>query len=166
MTETRLQDGTGQSAGNIDIILIAFDDHGRVTDFGAVEVQAVYISGNVRAPFEQYMSSRAADFSWPRSQSPRPDYLSSSRKRLAPQLLFKGGIFHAWGKKTAIVLRKSFFETLQWNASTNRYQLERHQVIYTRFDSTLSRITVPRVGDADNFIYKLQKKLDISLGSA
>jgi len=35
---------------------------------------------------------------------PRPDYLSSSRKRLAPQLIFKGGIINAWGKKTAVAL--------------------------------------------------------------
>ena len=33
---------------------------------------------------------------------PRPDYLSSSRKRLAPQLIFKGGIFNTWKKKTAL----------------------------------------------------------------
>ncbi len=43
---------------------------------------------------------------------PRPDYLSSSRKRLAPQLLFKGGILHAWQKKMAVALNKSFFNTL------------------------------------------------------
>jgi hypothetical protein len=43
---------------------------------------------------------------------PRPDYLSSSRKRLAPQLIFKGGILNTWGKKTAVALNKSFFRTL------------------------------------------------------
>lgn len=43
---------------------------------------------------------------------PRPDYLSSSRKRLAPQLLFKGGILHSWRKKMAVALNKSFFDTL------------------------------------------------------
>src|SRR3990167_2156345 len=43
---------------------------------------------------------------------PRPDYLSSSRKRLAPQLLFKGGILHSWKKKIAVALNKSFFATL------------------------------------------------------
>lgn len=41
---------------------------------------------------------------------PRPDYLSSSRKRLVPQLLHKGGILHSW--KIAVALNKSFFATL------------------------------------------------------
>ena len=38
--------------------------------------------------------------------------LSSSRKRLAPQLIFKGGIINAWGKKSAVALNKGFFDTL------------------------------------------------------
>jgi len=33
---------------------------------------------------------------------PGPDYLSSSRKRLARELIYKGGIFQAWGKKMAV----------------------------------------------------------------
>ena len=43
---------------------------------------------------------------------PRPDYLSSSRKRLMLQLLFKGGILHSWKKKSVVVLNKGFFDTL------------------------------------------------------
>ena len=35
---------------------------------------------------------------------PRPDFLSSSRKRLAPQLMFKGGILNYWEKKMAVAL--------------------------------------------------------------
>ena len=43
LTEVRLSDKSGRSAGNIDIVLVAYNDHGRVLDFGALEVQAVYI---------------------------------------------------------------------------------------------------------------------------
>jgi hypothetical protein len=43
---------------------------------------------------------------------PAPDYLSSSRKRLVPQLLYKGNILRDWGKKQVIIAQKSFFETL------------------------------------------------------
>jgi hypothetical protein len=56
LTEVRLKDASGQSAGNIDMVLVSYDDRGKVVDFGAVEVQAVYISGNVRKPFETYIS--------------------------------------------------------------------------------------------------------------
>lgn len=51
LTEVRLKDAGGESAGNIDIVLCAYDEAGKVYDFGALEVQAVYISGNVRNPF-------------------------------------------------------------------------------------------------------------------
>lgn len=66
LSEVKLKDKTGQSAGNIDLVLVAYDDRGQVTDFGSLEVQAVYISGNVRKPFEYYMSDRRArwDMDW------------------------------------------------------------------------------------------------------
>jgi Restriction endonuclease NotI len=101
LVEVRLKDRHGQSAGNVDVVLVSYDDRGKVTDFGSCEVQAVYISGNVRAPFEYFMEDQLnrSEMDWTgRPNYPRPDYLSSSRKRLAPQLLFKGGIFRAWGK--------------------------------------------------------------------
>jgi len=55
LTEVRLSDSQGKSAGNIDVVLVAYDDKGKVYDFGALEIQAVYISGNVREPFEYFM---------------------------------------------------------------------------------------------------------------
>ena len=48
MTEVRLNDANGKSAGNIDVVPVSYDNDGKVLDFGALEVQAVYISGNVR----------------------------------------------------------------------------------------------------------------------
>ena len=87
LTEVRLNDRDGKSAGNIDVVLVSYNDAGKITDFGALEVQAVYISGNVRNPFEQYMQAPAnrANMDWTEQPNyPRPDYLSSSRKRLAP----------------------------------------------------------------------------------
>ena len=56
LTEIRLKDGNGQSAGNIDVVLTSYDKDGKLTDFGSLEVQAVYISGNVRNPFYHYMN--------------------------------------------------------------------------------------------------------------
>ena len=77
LQEIRLKDKHGKSAGNIDIVLVAHDDQGRVIDFGALEVQSVYISGNDRAPFEYYMEDRARrknmDWSKMPGSYPRPD---------------------------------------------------------------------------------------------
>lgn len=89
LTEVRLNDRHGKSAGNIDIVLVAYDDRGQVIDFGSLEVQAVYISGNIRRPFEHYMQdpARNANMDWTGAPNyPRPDYLSSSRKRLVHHL--------------------------------------------------------------------------------
>ena len=111
LVEVRLNDKHGKSAGNVDVVMVSYDEHGRITDFGSLEVQAVYISGNIRAPFEHFMQNPAAntELNWTgKPNYPRPDYLSSSRKRLAPQLLFKGGIFHAWRKKQAWSLIEVF----------------------------------------------------------
>ncbi len=40
LTEVRLPDKNGKSAGNIDVVLVSYNDQGHVTDFGALEVQA------------------------------------------------------------------------------------------------------------------------------
>ena len=48
LTEVQLTDYFGKSAGNIDVVLVAYDEQGQVYDFGSLEIQAVYISGNVR----------------------------------------------------------------------------------------------------------------------
>ena len=188
LTEVRLNDVNGKSAGNIDVVLVAYDDQGKVTDFGALEIQAVYISGNVRDPFEHYMKDPDANFSmdWTEQPNyPRPDFLSSSRKRLAPQLLFKGGILHSWKKKIAVAINKSFFDTLPplttvskeeaeiaWfiydldpirDGDHERYQLRKIDVIYTGFQDAMISITTAVPGKIEDFVKLLQEKLDDQL---
>jgi hypothetical protein len=186
LTEVRLNDKNGNMAGNIDVVLVAYDSAGKVTDFGALEIQAVYISGNVRRPFERYMQKpeEHADMDWRKEISyPRPDYLSSSRKRLVPQLLYKGGILNAWKKKVAVAFDEGFFSTLPnlksvkpeqadivWliyklalNKNEKLYSLKKVKTVYTRFNESLDRIIRPEVGSPDDFIEKLQEKLDEKL---
>jgi hypothetical protein len=187
LTEVRLKDAEGESAGNIDVVLCAYDRSGKVYDFGALEVQAVYISGNVRNPFAHYMESPAkrAHMDWTtQANYPRPDYLSSSRKRLAPQLIFKGGIINAWGRKTAVALNKGFFSTLPklsgvrkeeadiaWmiydlkppKNPSEHYELFRERIVYTRFEPALNQITKSSPGEMEDFIRQLQEKVDEKL---
>ncbi len=186
LTEVRLKDKDGGSAGNIDVVICSYDASGKVTDFGALEIQAVYISGNVRRPFEHYMEDAAARSSMDWSEHPnypRPDYLSSSRKRLAPQLIFKGGILNAWGKKTAVAINRGFFNTLPtlqpvdanqadiaWlvydlvkDATSNSYKLSRGHVVYTKFQESLAKITQSEPGEVGKFIEVLQAKVDEKL---
>ena len=184
LTEVRINDRYNKSAGNIDVVLVSYDDAGRILDFGALEVQAVYISGNIRKAFEYYMEnpSDRGNMDWTKERFyPHPDYLSSSRKRLAPQLIYKGGILHAWSKKQAVAVDSSFFKTLPamievdiseaemaWlvydlQLEQGRYKLERFRTVYTQFETALEKITRADAGDIQHFMEHLQEKLDAKL---
>ncbi len=167
-------------------MLVAYDERGKVIDFGMVEVQGVYISGNIRRPFAAYMEDQEQgdSFDWSLARNyPRPDYLSSSRKRLVPQLMYKGGIIKSWGKRQSVVLHRSFFDTLpelpevdpqdadvvwlvydlEYEAPQNQYILTLKDRIYTMFKGALDRIAVPEPGPVDRFVEVLQDKLDAQL---
>lgn len=185
LTEVRLPDKHGRIAGNIDMVLAAYDDRERVIDFGSLEVQAVYISGNIRNVFEYFMldPKNRHNVAWTGPNYPRPDYLSSSRKRLAPQLIYKGGILNQWNKKMAVVVDEHFFATLPnlpethpeqanlaWlvyelvlDTGQNRYNLKLRKIVHTPFSQALMNITTTEAGLIDNFIEHLQQKLDEKL---
>jgi len=181
LSEIKLLDKNGQSAGNIDFVLVAYNDKGNLIDFASLEVQGVYISGNLRNPFDNYINNPKKGFSWVTGyNSPKPDYLSSSRKRLIPQMLYKGGIFQSWKKKQSVALQKSFFATLPtlpkvskeeadiaWflydlilDTTTNLYNLALTETVYTEFESALYRVTTPEPGRLEDFINLLQYRLD------
>ncbi len=184
LTEVRISDKYGKSAGNIDIVLVAYDDAGHITDFGSLEVQGVYISGNITKPFKQFMEAPdiQRNMVWTGPNYPRPDYLSSSRKRLAPQMIYKGGILKAWRKKQVVAVHKNFYATLpdlqpvdadkeanadiawqiydlKYNPDEGRYKLVLDRVVYTMFEPALEQITRAEAGPVKDFTNKLQEKL-------
>lgn len=187
IAEVRLNDSDGNTTGNVDLVLVSYDHRGRILDFGSLEVQAVYISGNVRRPFERYMSARqrSRDFTWSGPNSPHADFLSSSRKRLAPQMLYKGGILKAWKKKQAVALQTAFFGTLPklktappskadiaWllydlklDKKNSRFKLSQNRIVYTEFEPALRQITTAKPGKMRDFVDVLQQKLDEKLES-
>lgn len=183
LTEVRLPDRFGKSAGNIDIVLVALDDQNQILDFGALEVQAVYISGNVSKAFHEYMKDPATNYAmqWPAKNYPKPDYLSSSRKRLAPQLIYKGGILNQWGKKIAVAVHRPFFEQLpmlpevdakdaeiawlvydlRYDDKFEQYKLYQTEIKYTRFKPALDTITTTEPGDMAQFVAYLKKRVEV-----
>ena len=185
--EVRLKDKFGKSAGNIDYVLVAYDDKGRVLDFGSLEVQAVYISGNLTGPFSAYLENPTPDFSWMQGfKYPKPDYLSSSRKRLVPQIIAKGSILKQWGKKQAVALQTSFYNTLPPLPEVDkaesdfafflydivavknekRLELKLSKVVYTKFAIALEQIAKFEAGSIADFTQLLQKKLDTKRSGA
>lgn len=185
--EVRLRDANGKSAGNIDLVIVKYDDGtGKLLDYGALEIQAVYISGNVREPFEEFMGltiEQKPHFDWGgRAKYPRADFLSSSRKRLVPQLLFKGKILHSWERKCAVALDKPFFNTLPNMDEVEESDAEvawmvydlvptvglhlalsHVRTVYTKFNESLLAISTPDVGQETTFVQSLQAKIDEKL---
>lgn len=185
--EVRLKDKHGKSAGNIDYVLVAYDDKGRVVDFGSLEVQAVYISGNLTGPFTAYLENPTPDFSWTQAfKYPKPDYLSSSRKRLIPQIIAKGSILKQWNKKQVVALQTSFYDTLPAlpevdqsvsdfafflydlvpDQETKLLSLTLQRIVYTTFASALEQIAQFEAGPISQFTAILQKKLDAKRAGA
>jgi hypothetical protein len=179
--EVRLKDKHGKSAGNIDYVLVSYDDKGRVLDFGSLEVQSVYISGNLTGPFTSYLENPKASFNWTQAfKYPKPDYLSSSRKRLIPQIIAKGSILKQWNKKQAVALQTAFYKTLPplpecdqsesdfafflydlvTNKKTKALSLKLERVVYTKFANALEQIAKFEAGSINDFTEILQKKLD------
>lgn len=179
--EVRLKDKHGKSAGNIDYVLVSYDDKGRVVDFGSLEVQAVYISGNLTGPFTAYLENPSSDFTWTQAfKFPKPDYLSSSRKRLIPQIIAKGSILNQWKKKQVVALQTSFYNTLpelpEFDKSKSDFafflydlvavkksktlELKLQRVVYTKFAKALEQIAKFEAGSIKEFTEILQKKLN------
>lgn len=178
--EVRLKDKHGKSAGNIDYVLVSYDDKGRVVDFGSLEVQAVYISGNLTGPFTAYLEKPSPGFTWTQAfKFPKPDYLSSSRKRLIPQIIAKGSILKQWKKKQVVALQTSFYKTLpdlpEFDKAESDFafflydlvptksktlELKLQRVVYTKFANALEQIAKFEAGSIKEFTELLQKKLD------
>lgn len=184
MAEVPLKDASGEVAGKLDFVLVRLGEEGQILDFGAVEVQAVYISGNIRQAFKDYMRRHYEEKTVQgiSRYKARPDYLSSSRKRLVPQLLYKGGILKEWGKKLAVVLQEPFYEHLSlkdreipdpsradiaWlifdlarDRKGKRHRLIHQRTAYTEFWPAMDRFIRPAAGPVDEFLEELQKRLE------
>lgn len=98
------------SVGRIDDILV--DPSRYPLNWCAVEVQAVYHSGDSwNREFAAVVATEGELHDWP-SGNRRPDFRSSSAKRLMPQLQTKVPTLRRWGKKMAVVVDEAFFAAL------------------------------------------------------
>ena len=100
---------TGRAAGRIDVVVAKND---RASAWFGLEVQAVYFSGHgMQADFELLLEN--ADDTPPEPTAlRRPDWRSSSAKRLMPQLQVKAPTLRRWGTKLAVAVDLPFFEAI------------------------------------------------------
>ncbi|MEZ0300217.1 MAG: NotI family restriction endonuclease [Candidatus Methylacidiphilales bacterium] len=96
--------------GRIDNVLL--HPERKPIDWCALELQAVYFSGQAMSnEFKLLSSWTAHNPPFPASQR-RPDWRSSGPKRLLPQLQTKTPTIRTWGKKIAVVIDEPFFNSL------------------------------------------------------
>ena len=85
-------------------------DGAAAVDWFALEIQAVYFSGDEAATeSREYLTSRAVPEVHGRR---RPDFRSSSAKRLLPQLEVKVPTLTRWGKKLVVVTDVPFLKSM------------------------------------------------------
>lgn len=100
---------TGKPAGKIDLV-VARTGSGSLNWYG-LEIQAVYFSGAAMASeFESVLENPQVP-RFPASIR-RPDWRSSSAKRLMPQLQVKVPTLRRWGSKLAVAVDRPFFDVL------------------------------------------------------
>lgn len=182
VTEATIKDANKESAGHIDVVVLETGPDHRIIDFGALEIQAVYITGNVRNPFAFYYENPSARFAdpWNGANAPHPDWLSSV-KRLVRQLTVKGTIIRAWDKKIAVVVESQFYNTLTllndiaeyhpeeadmaWflyslvsNPQNGRFELELERKVYLRFVDVQEKLSKINPGDITDFTTVLENK--------
>ena len=127
---------TGREAGRIDLVVAS---NAQAADWYGLEVQAVYFSGDrMPAEFEQLATDVEAEP--PASIGKRrPDWRSSSAKRLMPQLEIKAPTLRRWGKKVAVALDLPFFEALGGASENPSQDLSEGDIIWLipRIDENL-----------------------------
>lgn len=103
----------GDDVGRIDMILVGSTTHEAAPmEWAALEIQAVYFSGNaMKGEFEAFSDASVDWVIFPAGKR-RPDYRSSGPKRLMPQLQIKVPTLRRWGKKMAVVVDRSFFDSI------------------------------------------------------
>ena len=118
---------TGKHAGMIDLV-VASEENG-LRWFG-LEKQAVYFSGNgMGDDFTNLHQSNHPDPPYP-VHNRRPDWRSSSAKRLMPQLQVKGPTLRRWGSKIAVAVDAPFFDALGGPSKAPSHDLNSGDVVW------------------------------------
>lgn len=180
--EVSIHDATGKVAGNVDFVAVQIDENKAILNFASVEIQGVYITGNVSKPLIDYLSDPRSDFNWKQKGYPKPDY-RSSQKRLIAQIRLKGEIFRSWNKKQVVVIQKSFYEALpkverisnefsdvlwvivdlEYDSEKEIYKLVVVDRVHTLFNDVLHVMGRSPAGSMSKFITTLSNKLPLFL---
>lgn len=166
--------------GRIDKVLV--DVRGQDLKWCALEMQAVYFSGQkMESDFVLMREWKGPGLPFP-SRIRRPDFRSSGPKRLMPQLQIKVPTLRRWGKKMAVVVDQAFAESLWpmrrvghisnadiiWfivtygDVQEGRHQLPKHDVLMTTLEDAVEGLTGGVPVTLDAFETSIREKLSRS----
>ena len=126
---------TGRPAGRIDLVVAGNRTASRW--FG-LEIQSVYFSGKGMPDDFEMLSRDTGRLPPSPTATRRPDWRSSSAKRLMPQLQVKVPTLRRWATKLAVAVDVPFFEAIGGPSSSPNKDLNDGDIIWL----------VPRVSDA------------------
>ncbi len=120
--------GTDKPAGKIDMIVA--HPQGESLRWHGLEIQAVYFSGpGMIREFEALRDDTDEPAPYP-SAVRRPDWRSSSAKRLMPQLEIKAPTLRRWGAKLAVALDRPFFNAIGGASVAPSHDLNEGDIIW------------------------------------
>ena len=119
---------TGRPAGKIDLVVARVADTG--LQWYGLEIQAVYFSGRgMQSEYEALQNDVDPYPPFPGAVR-RPDWRSSSAKRLMPQLQIKVPTLRRWGSKLAVAVDGPFFESMGGPSSNPSRDLNDGDIIW------------------------------------
>ena len=171
---------TNKPAGKIDLVIGRHPQGGELRWYG-LEIQAVYFSGSgMSSQFEILRHDDSPSPPYP-DKTRRPDWRSSSAKRLMPQLQIKVPTARRWQTKMAVAVDKPFFAAIGgpspyptqdlndgdivwlvpeivWDEITGKYRLQRgHWEVLTLEDS-ITKLLAAQTISRDAFEVALIEK--------
>jgi hypothetical protein len=162
--------------GRIDNVLV--HPSRQTMDWCALELQAVYFSGQSMANEFKMLSAEPTEaFPFP-AKHRRPDWRSSGPKRLLPQLQTKVPTIRTWGKKMAVVIDEAFFGSLVglererhlsnseiawfvvgYDSKSGGWTLVPREVVFTKLDASVKSLTGGVPLSRERFEQQLRDKL-------
>lgn len=119
---------TARPAGRIDLV-VAGGNAPSSRWFG-LEIQAVYFSGRGMGSDFELLASDEGTLPPASTQVRRPDWRSSSAKRLMPQLQIKAPTLRRWGTKLAVAVDAEFFEAIGGRSSSPSRDLDEGDILW------------------------------------
>ena len=119
---------TQKPAGKIDLV-VAGSEEPTFRWFG-LEIQAVYFSGTgMSEEFERLKDDHNSAPPFP-SAIRRPDWRSSSAKRLMPQLEIKVPTLRRWASKLAVAVDRPFFDAIGGPSENPTHDLDDGDIVW------------------------------------